>query len=109
MNTTTGRIGSIAVVAWALSQAGVALAVTTHWNTNSNGNFNTAADWDNGVPTSADTAVFSRGTVASYTVTLNGAAPGFPPVVHTVDRVVVDSNTVTLARNSLLGYFVGCQ
>ena len=45
-----------------------AYAVTTSWNTNSSGNFTTAANWDNGVPDSDDTAVFNRGFVA-YEVT----------------------------------------
>ena len=102
MNTAIVRLGSIAVVAWTLLQGGKAHAI--QWKANASGNFNTGSNWvGNVAPTSSDTATFGVGTAANYTVTLNGAAPGFPPVVHTVDRVVVDSNTVTLARNSLLG------
>ena len=102
MNTSIVRIGSIAVVAWTLLQDGKAHAI--QWKANASGNFSTGTNWvGNVAPTSSDTATFGVGTAANYTVTLNGAAPGFPAVVHTVDRLIVGSNTVSLARNSLLG------
>ena len=48
----------VAVAPWLGSQA---QAVTTSWNTNSSGFFTAAANWNNGVPDSDDTAVFNRG------------------------------------------------
>ncbi len=38
-------------------------AVTTSWNTDASGVFTAAANWDNGVPDSDDTAIFNRGFV----------------------------------------------
>ncbi|HEY4233076.1 MAG TPA: hypothetical protein VGM76_06605 [Lacipirellulaceae bacterium] len=102
MSTCAGRIGWFALVAWVLAQGGAALAID--WKANVSGNFNTGTNWVGGVaPTSADTAAFGVGPNANYTVTLNGAVQGFPPVVHSVDRLVVGANTVSLARNSFLG------
>jgi hypothetical protein len=74
-----------------------------NWNTSVSGNFNSAANRGNGVPISSDTAVFRRGDGVCYTVSLNTSAPGFPTLVHTVDRFVVGSNVVTLARLNLGG------
>ncbi len=76
-------------------------ALTTDWAISSAGNFNLAANWDNGAPTASDTAVFRRGSSATYTVSLGSSLPGFPPVVHTIDRLVVGSNNVSLARTGV--------
>ena len=54
-------------------------AVTTSWNTNASGDFTTAANWDNGVPDSDDTAVFNRGFVA-YEVNFPGGSIFDPPL-----------------------------
>ena len=46
----------LAFTAWALLLSFHAHAITTNWN-NSNGTFTNAANWDNSVPDSDDTAV----------------------------------------------------
>ncbi len=74
----------------------IALAVTTNWNTTSNGAFGVASNWDNGVPGPNDTAVFREGTGAVYTVTFPGANSLIDPPVNTVsDRLIVGNNTVS--------------
>jgi hypothetical protein len=72
---------------------------TTNWNTNSSGAFTNAANWDNGVPDSDDTAVFNRGFVA-YTVTFPGNSYFFPPLNYVIDKLLVRTNEVTFADNS---------
>jgi hypothetical protein len=74
--------------------AAAAEAVTTNWNTNSSGNFGTAANWNNGVPTNADTAVFNRGSAVTYNVSFPGSGIGQPSPVFTVDRAIVRANAV---------------
>ncbi len=97
------RLGSLAI-AWAaiaICGASAAHAVTTDWNTNSSGNFSVASNWDNGVPDSTKIAAFSRGSV-SYTVTYNGAPPGFPPPQYQCNQLIVSgTNSVTFVRNNL--------
>jgi len=92
----------IASLCAALCPGLAARAATTSWNTNSNGVFSVAANWDNGVPDSTKTADFAR-TGVSYTVTFNGAASGFPPPQYQCAGLVVGStNNVTFTKNSLL-------
>jgi T5SS/PEP-CTERM-associated repeat protein len=102
MNTFICRIGAFAVLAWTVNQGAIVLAITTDWSTNSNGNFNTAANWNNGVPTSIDMASFRRGSAFDYTVSLNGGLPGSPQQ-HTVFQLMIGSNTVTFVRNGFVG------
>lgn len=71
----------------------------TNWNTNSSGSFTNAANWDNGVPDSDDTAVFNRGFVA-YTVTVPGL-PFNPPPNYVIDYLRVNTNEVTFADSPL--------
>ena len=72
--------------------------MTTNWNTNSDGTFTNAANWDNGVPDSDDTAVFDRGFVA-YTVTFPGS-PLNPPPDYVIDRLRLRTNEVTFADDN---------
>ena len=103
MSAPFRRIASVTVVCWLAAHGTPALGVLTSWNTNSNGNFDTPANWTLGVPGSVDTAIFDRGANVNYTVTLNGAPFQLSPVVHTIDRLIVNANTVSLVRNPLLG------
>jgi T5SS/PEP-CTERM-associated repeat protein len=84
----------------------LARAVTTNWNTNNSGNFSNAANWDNGVPRTDDTAVFRRGIGATYTVTFTGRPPTVPggPIHYATDRLVVGSNDVTLVKTFQADY-----
>src|SRR6187401_646499 len=75
-------------------------ADTSKWNTDASGSFTTAANWDNGVPGSDDTAEFNRGFVA-YTVTFPGNSFSSPPRQHVIDRLVVRTNEVTLADSPI--------
>jgi hypothetical protein len=81
------------------SQTAYVRAVTTSWNTDSSGSFTTAANWNVGVPTSQDTAVFNRGLVA-YTVTFPGGSVLNPPPSYLVNYLRVHSNEVTFRDNS---------
>src|SRR4051794_15467861 len=74
------------------------LAVTTFWNTVNSGNFSNAANWDNGVPGSSDTAVFREGIGATYAFTFNGTNPLNPPVHYFSDRLILGKNDVTFGR-----------
>src|SRR5207245_386062 len=75
-------------------------AATTDWNTNLSGNFDDAANWDNGTPTGFDTAVFRRGVGITYTVTFRGLPLGAGTANYPSDQLRVGSNTVTLAGTS---------
>jgi T5SS/PEP-CTERM-associated repeat protein len=79
-------------------------AVTTSWNINTNGQFTTAANWNNGVPNSADVAVFDRGSGVTYTVTFRDFL--IPGADFTSDRLVVGSNTVTFNPFGATDYFL---
>ncbi len=86
------------VCAWVACNSS-ALAVTTFWNTINSGNFNDAANWDNGVPGMGDTAIFREGIGATYTVTFDGSLPPDPTVHYFSDRLIVGNNDVTFRRN----------
>jgi T5SS/PEP-CTERM-associated repeat protein len=75
-------------------------AVTSSWNTNSSGLFTVASNWNNGVPGSADTTAFNRGSAITYTVTFPGSAIAQPPPVYTNDRLLVRSNSVSFVRGT---------
>src|SRR5262249_55852324 len=56
----------------------------------------------NGVPDGTTEADFARAGV-SYTVTFNGAAPGFPPPQYPCETLIISgANNVTFAKNNLL-------
>src|SRR5262245_24252852 len=93
-------LAAMAVVPWAKTST----AVTTNWNTTSGGFFGAAANWDNGVPGSSDTAVFREGPV-TYTVTFLGGNPATSPPVHYLsNRLIVGNNDVTFARIFVADY-----
>ena len=73
-------------------------AVTTSWNTNASGDFTTAANWDNGVPDSDDTAVFNRGFVA-YEVNFPGGLIFDPPMNYPIQYLRVRTNEVSFVHN----------
>ena len=63
----------IAMTAAAVLPAlGAHAQTTTAWTNETGGAFNNADNWDNGVPTAGDTAIFNKG--GSYAVSLNSAA-----------------------------------
>ena len=66
-------------------------AVTTSWNTNSSGDYNSFANWDNGAPDGDDVAVFDRGFVA-YEV--NFLAGSISPI-YPIDSLRVRTNEVS--------------
>ena len=72
-------------------------AAISHWNTDNSGSFETASNWDNGVPGSADTAIFDRGA-ASYVVQFGTDV--------TNDRARFASGTVTLQPTGTAGTYV---
>jgi T5SS/PEP-CTERM-associated repeat protein len=79
-------------------------AVTTSWNVDTNGSFTTAGNWNNGVPDSADVAVFDRGSGVAYTVTLVQLLGS--DIINS--RLVVGSNTVTFNPGAgAPDYFLG--
>jgi T5SS/PEP-CTERM-associated repeat protein len=83
-----------------------AQAVTTNWNTNSNGVFTNPANWtnpangENVAPGAADTAVFNRGSAVTLNASFIGSAIGQPPPVYTTSRLIIRSNSVGLARGT---------
>jgi len=77
-----------------------AAAVTTNWSTNSSGVFTNPANWNNGAPGSADTAVFNRGSAVSYTASFIGSPVGMPAPQYSTDRLIVRSNSVGFARGT---------
>jgi T5SS/PEP-CTERM-associated repeat protein len=93
----TARIVASVAAVGLIASAALA-AVTTNWNTDFSGLFNNSANWDNGVPGSADTAVFDRGGGVTLTATFNGTGVILPPPVFEVDKLIVRSNTVSFAR-----------
>ncbi len=76
-----------------------AQAVTTNWIDPGGGLFTDAANWDNGVPDSDDTAQFNLGIVG-YTVTFPGGSVLDPPPNYVIDRLHVRQNEVTFRDNS---------
>src|SRR4051794_34826584 len=98
----------LVAVAWScgvcasIASISPALAVTTLWNTVNSGNFSNAANWNNGVPGSSDTAIFREGVGATYNITFNGTNPLSPPVHYFSDRLIVGNNNVSFNR-SLIG------
>ncbi|MCI0334884.1 MAG: hypothetical protein L0228_16850 [Planctomycetes bacterium] len=81
-----------------LTVSSAAHAVTTSWNTDVSGLFTTAANWDNGVPDSDDTAIFNRGFVG-YTVTFPGGTIFEPPVNYAINYLRVNNNHVNFVWN----------
>ena len=74
-------------------------AATSNWTTDTGGDFSNSANWDNGVPGAADTAIFRRGN-ADYTVTFTGDVA--------TDKLRVGTNTITFRPSSNGGtYSVG--
>jgi len=71
-------------------------AVTTSWNTNLGGSFTDPAKWINGVPMSADTAVFDRNANVQYNVTFPGKI-NLPLPVYAFDQLRVGTNAVSFA------------
>jgi len=71
-------------------------AATTNWINNGGGAFGSAGNWDNGVPDAADTAVFRRGAIPLYPVFL-GSFMNPNPEHRTVDRLIIGTNTLTMA------------
>src|SRR4249920_2579474 len=70
-------------------------AVTTNWNNVTSGFLGDPANWDNGVPHAADTAVFREGIGATYTVSFLGGDPLMGVTTHyQTDRLVVGNNDV---------------
>ena len=67
------------------------LAATSNWTTDTGGDFSNSANWDNGVPGLADTAVFRRGNVA-YDVQFTGDI--------ITDKLRVGTNTVNFKPSS---------
>jgi len=67
---------SLVATALALAFPRPALAQSYTWSFTGNGNWNTAADWDSGIPNSTDAAiVFNSGSLATArTITLNQTA-----------------------------------
>jgi T5SS/PEP-CTERM-associated repeat protein len=100
---STRAISVSFTAAVALLAAAPARAIETDWISGSSGNVSAAGNWSNGVPDSTKVAVFGTGLgAASYTVTFNGAAPGFPPPQYQCNRLVVaGTNSVTFVKNSL--------
>src|SRR5689334_22640575 len=92
------RAAATAVLALSVSAPA---ATTTSWNVNTSGTFTTTGNWSSGVPGSADTAVFRRGTGISYTVTFPGSTPPAAAISYTNDRLRVGNNHVTLARSAV--------
>ena len=88
------------VAVWTSLHGSAAVATMRSWNTNSSGNFNDAGNWDTKVPVSGDTAQFSRGAAATYTVTFPGDLIINPTRTYTNERLVVGNNTVTFARSA---------
>src|SRR5262249_56152676 len=62
------------------------------WNSKSSGSFNVAGNWNNGVPSDTDTAVFRRGTGTTYTVTFPGLISGL--AIYQTDQLRIGSNNV---------------
>ncbi len=77
-----------------------AYALISSWNTNSNGLFTAAANWNNGVPDIPDTATFNRGSGITYTVTFPGSAGVQAPPVYKNDRLLIRSNAVSFVRGT---------
>ena len=81
-------------------------AITTNWNTNSNGVFTNPANWtnpanlENVAPGAADTAVFNRGSAVSLAASFLGSPIGMPAPVYTTSRLIVRSNSVSFARGT---------
>ena len=103
MSSLSTRLGLRALLVAALYSCLLSApthAVTSNWNTDASGSFTTAANWDNGVPDSDDTAEFNRGFVA-YTVTFPGNSPLSPPRQHVIDKLVVRTNEVGLVDNPI--------
>jgi T5SS/PEP-CTERM-associated repeat protein len=73
--------------------------VTTNWNTDASGSFTASANWNNGVPDSEDTALFTRG-LGAYTVTFPGGSVLDPPPSYLINRLIVRTNEVTFVDNS---------
>jgi T5SS/PEP-CTERM-associated repeat protein len=72
---------------------------TSNWITSASGMYSVASNWDNGIPGANDTAVFRRGTGATYTVTFPGGNPLIQPPINTVtDRLIVGNNTVSFVE-----------
>jgi T5SS/PEP-CTERM-associated repeat protein len=66
---------------------------TSSWNTNNDGSFGTAGNWNNGVPNSVFVANFERGDAVSYSVTLS-------TTTRTIGQLRVGSNSVAFTSNN---------
>ena len=89
----------LTVVGWITASSAIVLAID--WKANVDGNFNDGTRRNgNLVPGSGDTAQFSQGAAASYTVTFPGDLIFNPTRTYTNDRLVVDNNDVTFARSA---------
>ncbi|MEX0610540.1 MAG: autotransporter-associated beta strand repeat-containing protein [Pirellulales bacterium] len=74
-----------------------ALAVTTHWDTDNNGDYDDINNWNNGAPDSNDIAVFDRGEGEAYTVRFPGHTVFQQPANYSSNRLIVRSNEVSFA------------
>ena len=79
----------------------VPAAVTSDWITDSGGDFSNLANWDNGVPGSADTAVFRRGN-KTYTVQITGSKTTNEFHIGT-DNVTLQPATMSASFTALSG------
>ncbi len=76
-------------------------SIAVDWKANVDGNFNDGTKWNGGVvPVGGDTAQFSQGASAAYTVTFPGDLIFNPTRTYTNDQLVVADNDVTFARSA---------
>ena len=100
VRSAVGLLALASSLASSLALGGSAQAATRNWTGlgGTDRRWTVPANWDAGVPTSLDSAVFDTGSPTPYIVTFPGAVPGDPPMTHEMDELRIRDDSVTFAR-----------